>query len=159
MSLLNIILAIALFFGLPVTMNDYSLEAFEKRNIRTVEVKELSADEEWELFTEAIIWKESRGDEKAVGDNGHAVGVLQIWPIMVKEANRICKLKKINKEYTENDRYSREKSIEMFNVVQGYHNKERDFQKALDIWNENHPASYKTKIMNKSDELKEIALS
>ena len=112
-------------------------------------------DQDWMNFVEAVIWKESRGDASAIGDSGKAVGVLQIHPIMVREANRIMDLKKEDKaHYTYNDRYDRQKSIEIFNIVQGYHNKERDFAKALDIWNHGHPASYYNDIISKYNEIK-----
>lgn len=117
-------------------------------------VEEKTIDEiKWEKFVEAIIWKESRGNENSVGDNGNAVGVLQIHPIMVREANRILQMRGEEKKYAYEDRYSKEKSIEIFNVVQGFHNKERDFKRALDVWNKNHPNSYSEQIMNKFNEL------
>lgn len=37
----------------------------------------------------AIEWVESRCNPSAVGDGGRAVGVLQVWPITVADANRI----------------------------------------------------------------------
>ena len=107
------------------------------------------------MFIEAVIWKESRGVEDCIGDSGKAVGVLQIHPIMVREANRIIAMtdKSDTEHYTYDDRYDREKSIEIFNVVQGYHNREKDFDVALRIWNKNHPESYRTQILNKYKEL------
>lgn len=109
----------------------------------------------WDKFIEAVIWRESRGVEDCIGDSGRAVGVLQIHPIMVREANRILGMKdsSMSNYYTYDDRYSREKSIEIFNVVQGYHNKNKDFDLALKIWNKNHPQSYKDQIMAKYNEL------
>lgn len=104
----------------------------------------------WDLFVEAVIWRESRGDANAIGDSGKAVGVLQIHPIMVREANRIIAMNGGQKDmYSYDDRYDRDKSIEMFKVVQDYHNKEHDLRKALDIWNHNHPDSYRNEIMSK----------
>ena len=38
----------------------------------------------------ALCLVESRGDSHAVGDNGRAIGVLQIHEIMVDEANRLA---------------------------------------------------------------------
>jgi hypothetical protein len=115
----------------------------------------VSQTDNWDKFIEAVIWKESEGKEDAIGDSGKAVGVLQIHPIMVREANRILAMKDKSKEnyYNYDDRYSREKSIEMFKVVQDYHNKNHDFDKALEIWNKNHPASYRNLIMDKYIEL------
>lgn len=108
---------------------------------------------DWGKFIDAVIWKESRGNENAVGDNGNAIGVLQIHPIMVREANRILKILGINKEYSYEDRYIREKSVEIFNIIQDFHNKTHDFERALQIWNKNHPDSYRAQIMEKYNEL------
>ena len=142
--------------------NDFS-EANIEETTFTVENEEIDAiktnssnatkTNDWDKFIEAIIWKESRGNASAIGDNGRAVGVLQIHPIMVKEANRILAMRKSDKVYNFDDRYDREKSIEIFNIVQSFHNKERDFDRALQIWNKNHPESYKTLIMEKYNEL------
>ncbi len=76
----------------------------------------------WDDFVNAVIFVESSGRDSVVGDNGRAVGCLQIHPIMVREVNR--KLKKWNAPYTYTleDRYSRAKSIEMFNIIsEEYH--------------------------------------
>jgi hypothetical protein len=76
----------------------------------------------WNDFVNAVIFVESSGRDSVVGDNGKAVGCLQIHPIMVREVNR--KLKKWNAPYTYTleDRYSRAKSIEMFNIIsEEYH--------------------------------------
>ena len=54
-----------------------------------------------------LIIIESNGDSKAIGDNGRAVCSLQIWKIMVDEANRLTK-GKINFKYS--DRLSERKS-------------------------------------------------
>jgi len=132
---------------------------YEKTAEDIVETHEEEAEEtesvsiKWDKFIEAVIWKESRGNASCIGDNGKAVGVLQIHPIMVREANRILKMLGKEAEYTYEDRYDRNKSIEIFNIVQDFHNKTHDFERALQIWNKNHPESYKTQIMNKYNEL------
>lgn len=56
---------------------------------------------------------ESSGNTRAIGDNGKAVGILQIHPVMVEEINRICELKGSTRRYTTRDRLSRSKSLEM----------------------------------------------
>ena len=106
---------------------------------------------DWDRFISAVIWKESKDVEDCIGDNGKAVGVLQIHPIMVREANRILAMNdpSLSNYYTYDDRYSREKSIEIFKVVQGYHNPKRDHRKALQIWNHGHPASYYNDIIKR----------
>ena len=60
----------------------------------------------------AIEQIESGGNSNAVGDNGKAVGAYQIWPIMVKEVNRI-----LGKDrYCLKDRLDRNKSREMCRI-------------------------------------------
>lgn len=55
-----------------------------------------------------LIKVESNGNHLAVGDNGKAVGVLQIHPEMVADINRFAK-----RRFTLADRKDRKKSIEM----------------------------------------------
>ena len=59
---------------------------------------------------------ESNGNTKAIGDNGKAVGCLQIWRIMVAECNRILK----RDEFTDKDRLSRSESRKMATVFLSY---------------------------------------
>ena len=55
----------------------------------------------------------------AIGDNGNAVGCLQIWKIVVKDVNRIQKKQVFN----DNDRLNREKSIEMCKIYLTHYGK------------------------------------
>jgi len=75
-------------------------------------VGEVIAPEKNKLI-DAIIHVESRGDINAHNVSEDAVGVLQIRPIMVKEVNRVLGFDK----YTLQDRWDKQKSIEMFNVI------------------------------------------
>lgn len=135
-------------FGAPSHTGDVvSDEITGEMDVVEEEVKTIDP---WDVFIEAVIWQESRGNANAIGDNGRAVGVLQIHPIMVREANRIVVMGGGETgKYTYDDRYDVEKSIEIFKIVQDFHNKEHDFDRALQIWNKNHPESYKTNIINK----------
>lgn len=148
-----IVVALAAFVYSRATENPYTQATASVETVVEEAPEEPMVQDVWDKFIEAVIWKESRGNESAIGDNGKAVGVLQIHPIMVREANRILKMLGKDKEYTYEDRYSREKSIEIFKVIQDFHNKSHDFDRALQIWNKNHPDSYKTQIMNKYREL------
>ena len=76
-----------------------------------------------EPLIQAMIMVESEGNDSAYHKGEKAAGCLQIRPIMVKEVNRILKIQKSELEYTLEDRWSREKSIEMFHIVNSYHNK------------------------------------
>lgn len=106
-------------------------------------------DKDWEIFTEALIWVESKGDEKSVGKKDD-IGVLQITPILLQDCNRILGYDK----YSLNDRYDRGKSIEMFNLIQDHYNPQHDFHWALKIWNCHAPQSYHRKVMDKFNEIK-----
>jgi hypothetical protein len=96
----------------------------------------------------AMIQVESLGDDSAIGDTNlignEAVGALQIRPIMVREVNRILKIKKSKKRYYKKDRFSREKSIEMFLVWKNYHHPEANHETIARNWN-GGPKGYKIK--------------
>ena len=62
---------------------------------------------------DAIIYVESRGDTNAHNISEDAVGCLQIRPIMLREVNRLLGYNK----YKLADRWNKQKSIEMFNVI------------------------------------------
>lgn len=84
-----------------------------------------------ESILEAIIAIESRGDVFILNPRENAAGILQIRPIMVKDVNRILGIDK----YGFQDRFDKSKSIEMFNVYQGYYNPGLNPEKAARIWN------------------------
>jgi len=87
---------------------------------------------------EAMIQVESRGKEGCIGDKHlgkPSIGVLQIRPIMVREVNRILKKQDIKKKFQMDDRYSREKSIEMFNIWKDYYHSEDSEEVIARCWN------------------------
>ena len=83
----------------------------------------------WDNLIKAISAVESGNDVNA--KNGRHVGILQISPCVVDDCNKICK----EKRFKYSDRYSKEKSIEMFNVYQDKYNPKRELEKALRVWN------------------------
>ena len=87
----------------------------------------------WNPVMDAIIQVESEGNPKAV--SGNSVGVMQITPILVEECNNILKKQKSKKRFTLADRYSVEKSKEMFLLIQSYHNPTNSIEKAIRSWN------------------------
>lgn len=87
----------------------------------------------WNPVMDAIIQVESGGDPKAV--SGNSVGAMQITPILVKDCNIILERRKSKKRYTMADRYSVEKSKEMFLLIQSYYNPTNDVEKAIRSWN------------------------
>lgn len=98
----------------------------------------------------AVATVESKLNEKAV--SGDCVGYLQIRPVLVKECNNILKKKKSSKRYSLKDRYNKEKSIEMFCLIQENFNPSYNIERALWIWNaganaKKRPTAYINKVM------------
>lgn len=145
-------MAVILFFAFVVFVGVW----FEKKKINTlvefpeeeVVVNQDSLD--WEDFTRALIWIESKGDSKAIGSKDDT-GVLQITPILLQDCNRILKTEK----FTLEDRLDSLKSVEMFNIIQDHYNPQHDYHLALKIWNGKAPLSYHRKVMDKFNEIKE----
>ena len=69
----------------------------------------------------AIIEVESNNNDSAYRANEDAVGCLQIRKCMVDDVNRILKRRKFDLRFTYNDRWSRDKSIYMFEIYCNYY--------------------------------------
>lgn len=98
----------------------------------------------------AIATVESQLNEKAVSKD--CVGYLQIRPIVVEECNNILKQQNSKKRYTLNDRKNKQKSIEMFYMIQEKFNPSNNIEKALWVWNagpysKKRPSEYIKKVM------------
>lgn len=78
----------------------------------------------------SIIQHESRGNEKAINRGEDAVGILQIRKIYVDECNRIS-----GKRFSYSDRWSAEKSIEMFHIIMDYYAPDYDVDKVCMMHN------------------------
>lgn len=76
-----------------------------------------------DVLYSSIVWVESKGNANAKSRDG-SVGVIQIKPVMVKEVNRICKMKKLQKTFTLADRKDPQKSAEMFWIYQEFYHPE-----------------------------------
>ena len=92
-------------------------------------------DKNWEILIASIMKIESVFNQNIVSANGQCVGILQITPIVVKDCNRILKEKHSPVRYTLKDRYDKDKSIEMFNIIQEYYNPSQNTEKAIRLWN------------------------
>lgn len=97
------------------------------------EAKEKGKGFDWEPVMGAIILVESEGNAKAV--SGSSVGAMQITPILVAECNNILKGRNSKKRYKLADRYSVEKSKEMFMLIQSHYNPDNNVEKAIRSWN------------------------
>ena len=89
----------------------------------------------------AIVQVESEGNTRAV--KGNSCGAMQITPILVAECNNILKKRKSKKRYTLRDRFSLEKSKEMFLLMQSHFNPLNDIEKAIRSWNGGNKYSVK----------------
>ena len=86
-----------------------------------------------------LVLIESEGDPKKIGDNGKAIGILQIHPIMVKDVNQIIGMKK----YKLSDRLCPIKSRQMARIyLTHYTNKNWSVEKISRCWN-GGPNGYK----------------
>ena len=87
---------------------------------------------DWSPVVDAIMMVESRGNCNA--RNGIYCGPLQIAPCLVNEVNNILKRRNSTKRYTLNDRFSKQKSKEMFVIIQSYYNPSNNVERAIRMW-------------------------
>jgi len=71
---------------------------------------------------DALIHVESSNNDSAYCKHEDAVGCLQIRQTMVNDVNRILKRQGESKRYAYIDRWSRDKSIQMFKIYCNYYN-------------------------------------
>lgn len=95
-----------------------------------------------------MIQVESNGNDEAYNELEDAVGCLQIRPIMVREVNRILKMKGEEYRFKMKDRWDREKSLEMFWIWRDYHHPDSDYEIIARNWN-GGPNGYKKKSTEK----------
>lgn len=105
-------------------------------------------DGDWETLIEALIFVESSGDPDAIGDGGKAVGVLQIHPSWIDD------LRGHGYDFTLDDRYNREKSIEIFNAYQKIYNPEKSIERAIHLHNPGAGVKYRDRIIENMYKLK-----
>lgn len=130
----------AAFILVPVAFSSASFIGFKPVEAPVkIEPKEVQIVQTEDMLIEAMIQVESRGNDSAIGDKHlvgeEAVGALQIRPIMVREVNRILKLSGSEMRFKLKDRFSREKSIEMFLIWKEHHHSDSDFEKIARNWN------------------------
>jgi hypothetical protein len=89
-------------------------------------------------LVDAVIYVESRNNPYAWNKREDACGVLQIRPIMINDVNRILK----QNQYTLNDRWSKTKSIEIFNIIKEHYSPNGTPERIARIWN-GGPNGYK----------------
>lgn len=113
----------------------------------TVLIIEQDSISEWHLFTLALIGVESEFDSTAVNKLTGARGILQIMPIFVREVNRL----QDSVEYTWDDAWSVDKSLEMLNIM----NPNEDVERAI-VKHNGHSKWYRKRVLDKMEEYKKI---
>lgn len=93
-------------------------------------------------IVKALIQIESSGRDNAHNISEDAVGCLQIRPIMVREVNRILRKQGGTFRFELEDRWDREKSIEMFHIWKEHHHQDSDDETIARNWN-GGPRGYK----------------
>lgn len=102
---------------------DRAIEELEEQCVKedttSVEVVSSKTQTEltWDDFVSAVIYVESRGNDSAYNTKEDAAGCLQIRPIMVREVNRNLRKWNAPFRYTLDDRWDRQKSIDMFDII------------------------------------------
>lgn len=104
-------------------------EKIVEEKIKEVYVEGEELDE-WTILTMAIMKTESEFDPSRIGAT-QDVGIMQFTPVGIEEVNRILRLEGKEEEYSHLDAFDIEKTIEMFNIIQSYHNKEQNISKAI----------------------------
>ena len=85
---------------------------------------------------------ESNDNPKAINRKENAVGLLQIRPIMIRQANMI-----VGEDiYTLSDRHDSIMSIAIFHTVMSELNPTLDIDRAIEIWNPNATRGYRNLI-------------
>ena len=137
--LLLVFILIAVSAFVSASKKDNSRPVVKPVVVKSEHIVILKPEIKYNNLIEALIQVESEGIEDIHGDlglkEGPSVGVLQIRPIMVREVNRILKIQKINKKYRLKDRYSRKKSIEMFNIWREFYHPDGNFEVISRTWN------------------------
>lgn len=101
----------------------------------TLSAATVDPEKKWAAVISAIAQVESEGNPKRVSKCGRYVGYLQISKILVRECNQILG----KQAFTYEDRYDKQKSIDMFIVFQEHFNKEGNMEKAIRLWNSGDP--------------------
>lgn len=125
------IILIATFFLSSLTILKAPID--NRKPIKIQPIKKVETTKLDELI-EALVQVESGGDTLAVNKQTGASGPLQILPVMVKDVNRISKIKKLGKRFTMNDVWSLAKSKEIFKIYSNYYSKNASFETISRRW-------------------------
>ena len=139
------ILVCLLFTGCskPIEEEEYHWSAVEL--LRNQHKEELT---EWQLLQMAIIFTESKGDPTAVGSAGDS-GIYQMLDCYVEEVNRVS-----GSGYRHEDAFDIDNAIDMFNLLQGHYNPERNRDKAIRYHNRSD--AYKATVLRNMEMIRRM---
>ena len=122
---------ILLAFCVPIVASKYPIPKPNYTvNLPSIKVESITEDK----LIKALIDVESSNNDNAYRSGEDAAGCLQIRRTMVMDVNRILRRQKSNQQYTYEDRWDRQKSIEMFNIYCDHYNLVTPEEKAR-CWN------------------------
>ena len=130
------------FFGYGNGYNKAVAESAESAEMK----KDTLSD--YQILQLAIIYTESEGNPLAIGKN-QDLGCMQITPVYVEEANRILK----DTLYHHTDAFCPKKSLEMFSVIQDYHNPNHDIDAGIRL--HNRAPWYSQKVLRNIQRIKQ----
>jgi hypothetical protein len=93
----------------------------------------------------AFMQAESNFDTDTINRLGYG-GILQIGQQMIDEANRICELTSNPRRFILSDRLDSLKSVQVWYIVQAWHNPKYDLRRAAKVWNPTASPKYLNKI-------------
>lgn len=113
--------------------------------INKLDLEEITKEIEFSIYKEnlikAIILQESGGKSNAYNKSEDAVGILQLRRIYVDEANRLS-----HSNFTYEDRWSVDKSIEIFTIIMNHWNPTYDIDTVAMVHNSGGISDYKWNI-------------
>lgn len=136
------------------TLSDRLLEVHETLRRANLQLDSLHAvkmfeDDAWWRMIDALIEIESGGHPDAVGDDGQAVGVLQIHPCVIDD------LRVAGYDFTLDDRLDPDRSVAIFNAYQRIYNPARDIDRAIHLHNPRAGADYRNRVLKQMDLLRQ----
>lgn len=140
---------LATFFCGMIVYISLPIKAAETRKEVVIVKEQCKHHLDWNKFILALAQVESERNPKAFNKRTNAAGYLQIRKSVVDDCNRILGRKK----YSMNDRFNKQKSIEMFNIIQNHYNKDKDFHFALKVWNPKSSFAYHSKVLREYEKL------
>ena len=101
------------------------------KHIGYVEVGHISQPD---YLLQSIVHVESGGDSLAYNKKERAAGILQIRPVMVRDANRILRQNGSKLRFKLKDRFNPSKSIQIYYIIQSHYKPANVFE-YTQIWN------------------------